>query len=289
MTRRQLLLGLAAAAWPDRLGVMCQLGDSEKNAREVLAAARAAGYRNVQVSFSWDRVDGAFLKGLPDWIRSESLNCVALGAYVNCASPSTILMNTRPGDFVRALDYAAQLSCPRLVSWTGSFGADLMKSDARNFEPGAAESIVRFLKPHLKRLEQAKLQLALETYVTLVCPDAPSLRRLLNELPACVGAVLDPPNLTPPARFGGRDEVLREMVRDLAGRITVVHLKDFRLAAGGRGYELPGPLDGQMNYPLFFTEINKLPGDIPVLAEHIAPAEFASTRTKLLDLIGKNR
>jgi sugar phosphate isomerase/epimerase len=289
MTRRRLLLGLAAAAWPDRLGVMCQLGDSESNARSVLAAARTAGYRNVQISFSWDRVDAAFLKGLPAWVRGEGLNCVALGAYVNCAAPSAVLMNTRAEDFSRALDYAAELNCPRLVSWTGSYGGDLMKPDPRNFAPGAAGSILRFLQPHLKRIAQAKLQLALETYVTLVCPDATSLRRLLNELPLAVGAVLDPPNLTPPARFAARDDVLRDMVRTLAGRITVVHLKDFKLTPAGGSYELPGPLAGQMNYPLFLAEINNLPGDVPVIAEHISPAEFTGTRTKLLDLIGKNR
>lgn len=288
MTRRQLLMSLAAAGWTDRLGVMCQLGDSEANARQVLGVARAAGFRTVQVNFSWDKVDSAFLRGLPGWLGDAGLRCEALSAYVNCVMPSAVLMNTRAEDFARAVDYAGELRCGRLVAWTGSYGTDLMRADARNFQPEAMAAILRFLRPYLPRLEKARLRLALETYVTLACPDAPSLRRLLDELPPTVGAVLDPPNMTPPARFAERDDVLRQMVRTLAGRIGVVHLKDFKLAPDGLSYSLPGPLMGQMNYPLFVAEINKLPADVPVIAEHISPAEFAATRKKLLDVIGNS-
>jgi len=74
MTRRSALqcLGAVAAAapkvtWSDRLGVVCQLAASEKPAREVLGAARQAGFRGIQVFFPWVKIDNAFLKGLPSW------------------------------------------------------------------------------------------------------------------------------------------------------------------------------------------------------------------------------
>jgi sugar phosphate isomerase/epimerase len=130
--------------------------------------------------------------------------------------------------------------------------------------------------------------LSLESYITLTCPDAPSLARVLARLPETVAAVLDPPNLTPIARFAQRDEELRAMVRVLRGRIGIVHLKDFKLAAGGDKYELPGPLAGVMNYGIFVREIQSLPTDVPVVAEHIGPAEFAAVRSKLLPLFRDN-
>ncbi|MBI5084744.1 MAG: TIM barrel protein [Acidobacteria bacterium] len=291
MISRRVFCSLPAAAaasaapnWEDRLAVMCQLGSVDANARKVLDAALAAGFRRVMVNFNWDRVDGKFLSDLPGWVRAAGLTVEALGAYVNCAEPDQVLMNTRASHFTHAIVYAADLGCRRLVAWTGSHTMDLMKPDARNFTRESEDAIVRFLEPHYERLEQNRLTLALETYVTLVCPDARSLRRVLDRLPRTVMAVMDPPNLTAPARFAGRDDALKEMFRTLQGRIGVVHLKDFRLAADGQTYELPGPLAGAMNYQLYADLIRTLPGDVPVIAEHIGPEEFASTRRKLLDV-----
>jgi sugar phosphate isomerase/epimerase len=170
-----------------------------------------------------------------------------------------------------------------MVAWTGGFSANMAVADPRNFGPEAEDSICRFVSAYIRSLESAGVTLALENYITLACPDAISLRRTLNRLPPCIGAVLDPPNLTPVARFAERDTVLREMVTTLAGRITIVHLKDFRLNPAGDGYVLPPALDGKMNYPLFAHEIlSQIAPDVPLIAEHAAPAQFGALRTRLL-------
>ncbi len=276
----------AQAAPPkDRLGIMCQMDATEPSVRKVLDAARKAGFGRAQIQFPWDRADAGFLRGLPGWLTASGVHVDVLSAYVNCADPANVLMGARAEDFGRAIDLAPRIGAKRLVAWTGGFGKDLMTADARNFTPAAADSIRRFLERHLKRLEDARLTLALETYITLVCPDAPSLSALLNSAPAFITAVLDPPNLTPLAQYPRRDIVLREIFSALKGRAGVVHLKDFRLAKDGNSYDLPGPLAGEMNYPLFLQLLGGLPSDIPVIAEHVSPAEFAATRRKLLAVL----
>jgi hypothetical protein len=62
----------------------------------------------------------------------------------------------------------------------------------------------------------------------------------------------------------------------------VVHLKDFRLAPEGGSYILPGPLGGEMNYPLFIDQILALPDSPPLVVEHVKPEQFAETRRKLV-------
>lgn len=286
ITRRSFCALMGAAALPaDRLGVVCILDSTEKGSWNTLRAAGEAGFRQVQVSFPWDRVDAAYLSGLQKWLRFAGVRAQVLSAYVNCVDPPVVLMNTRAEDFARAIGYAGELGCNRLVAWTGSHRAGLMQPDARNFTEASQDAILRFLDPHLKRLEDARLRLALESYITLACPDAPSLRRLLDRLPSNIGAVLDPPNLTPIARFAERDQVLREMASTLRGRVEVVHLKDFRLAPDGKSYQLPGPLAGQMNYRLFAEEIRTLPETVPVFAEHIGPDKFGETRRGLLSVL----
>ncbi len=74
------------------------------------------------------------------------------------------------------------------------------------------------------------------------------------------------------------------MFRLLGDRIAAVHLKDFKLRPDGQSYDLPGPLDGEMNYPLYLAHVRELPASVPVVAEHVRPAEFASVRRRLLAL-----
>ena len=288
MKRRNfaLLAGVASLPSPalrDRLGIMCPVTAEESSTRKTLAAAAEAGYRRVQVRFPWSKVDDAYLRAFPGWLKAEGLTLEVLSAYVNCASPATVLMDCRAEDLPRAIDYAAQQGCRRLIAWTGGYGAGLMKSDPRNFERAAEDAIVRFLEKHTPALEKNRLSLALETYITLACPDAPSLRRLLDRLPASVGAVMDPPNLMPVERYAERDQVLREMFQTLRGRIGVVHLKDVRLKPDQSGYDLPGPLDGELNYGLYLEQVKALAADIPVIAEHLQPAQFRAARVRLLE------
>lgn len=162
-----------------------------------------------------------------------------------------------------------------------------MTSDARNSKADAADAVVRFLDKRLKRIADRGLVVALENYVTLVCPDARSLRGLLDRLPPFITAVLDPPNLTPLDRYRTRDAELRAMFEILDGRIGIVHMKDFRLLSGANSYQLPGPLKGVMNYDLFVELVRRLPSDIPVIAEHVGPGEFASTRRELSAYFGR--
>ena len=292
LPRRSFLKSAAAAflfgraAEVGRLGIMCQFDPEETAARKVLAAARRAGFRRTQIQFPWDRATPAFLRQLPGWLAEEEMRVDVLSAYVNCAAPENVLMDARAEDLARAIDLAPAIGATRLIAWTGGYGKGLMTADPRNFLPEASDGIRRFLEPSLKKLEAGKLILALETYVTLTCPDGSSLRQLLDRLPAFITAVLDPPNLTPIARYAERDRVLIELCNQLEGRIGVVHLKDFRLATDGASYDLPGPLKGEMNYPLLVSQIGRLPSDIPWIAEHLSPAEFASAHENLAKLTG---
>ena len=272
----------------ERLGIVCQFEPEEEATRKVLAAARQAGFRRAQVHFPWDRATGGFLRGLRGWLAAEDVRADVVSAYVNCAVPENVLMGARAGDLERAIELAASLGASRLVAWTGGYGSGLMTADERNNQPAATDAICRFIEPRLKQLEANQLILALETYITLVCPDAPALRRLLDRLPPFIKAVLEPPNLTPLERYSQRDEALREMVQVLAGRIGVVHPKDFRLAAGGRKYDLPGPLAGEMNYPLYFDQIRTLPDDIPWIAEHLPPGEFTDAHARIVTCLRAN-
>jgi sugar phosphate isomerase/epimerase len=291
LTRRSFLAGgvaaasLRAAPVAERLGIAIQLTTDETASRNLLRTVREAGYTRAQLQFPWSTVGDDFLGALPRWLKEEGVVGDVVGAYVNCASPSNVLMDCRRRDLIRAIDFAGFIGAHIIVAWTGGYGKGLMTSDPRNFTREAEDAICRFLEPYHIRIENARLKLALETYITLVCPDAPSLARLLKRLPKSTGAVLDPPNLTPIARYGQRDRALKQMFSELGNRIALVHFKDFRLAPDGASYQLPGPLKGEMNYRLFAEQVAKLPEETPLIAEHLKPPEFAAARKELLPLL----
>lgn len=290
LTRRSFLastaaVGLRAAAPSERLGVACHLSTDETASRNVLRVAREAGYTIAQLQFPWSKVGDEYLRALPRWLKEEGIVGDVVGAYVNCVSPSNVLMDCRRRDLIRAVEFAGFIGAHRIVAWTGGYGKGLMTPDPRNFTREAEDAICRFLEPYHVRIENARLKLALETYITLTCPDAPSLARLLKRLPKSTGAVLDPPNLTPISRYAQRDKALKDMFGELKNRIALVHFKDFRLAPDGASYQLPGPLKGETNYRLFAEQVAKLPPDTPLIAEHLKPAEFAAARKGLLPVL----
>jgi sugar phosphate isomerase/epimerase len=290
ITRRSLLacaaaMNLPAATLAERLGIACAVSSDETSTRKVLRTVREAGFTRAQLQFPWNKVDDQFLRALPRWLKEEGVVGDVVGAYVNCASPANVLMDCRRQDLIRAIDFAGFIGAHRIVAWTGGYGKGLMTPDPRNFTRETEDAICRFLEPYVPRIENARLKLALETYITLACPDAPSLARVLKRLPRVIGAVLDPPNLTPIARYMQRDKALKEMFGALKNRIALVHFKDFRLAPDGKSYQLPGPLKGETNYSLFAEQVAKLPPDTPLIAEHLKPSEFASARKELLPVL----
>ncbi len=292
LTRRSFIAGAAAATQlraatlGERLGVACHINMEETASRNVLRAAREAGFTNVQLQFSWVNATDEFLRALPRWLKEEGVVGDVVGAYMNCVSPNNVLMDCRRRDLIRAIEFAGFIGAHRIVAWTGGYGKGLMTSDPRNSTREAEDAICRNLEPYHPRIESARLKLALETYITLACPDAESLARLLKRLPkTTVGAVLDPPNLTPIARYQQRDKALKQMFGELGNRIALVHFKDFRLAPDGASYQLPGPMKGETNYRLFAEHVAKLPPDVPLIAEHLKPSEFAAARKELVPVL----
>ena len=291
LTRRELVLSAGGALWAattaDRLGLACAAGVTEAETRKALAAARAAGFRRVQVTAPWSKVNASYYASLPSWVESEGLRVDALGGYVNCCHPESVMMNCRREDFPLVLDLAARMGTRRVVAWTGGYGNGTRDFVPANWTTAAEDEACRFLEGHVKRLEQNHLTLALETLYTMMCPDGPSLARLLKRLPACIGAVLDIASMIPVARYAQRDQVLRETVSALKGRIALVHMKDLRLRADGKHYDFPGPMGGELNYRLFAAQIKMLPPEVPLIAEHMKPEEYSDTRRRLLELLGK--
>jgi sugar phosphate isomerase/epimerase len=70
------------------------------------------------------------------------------------------------------------------------------------------------------------------------------------------------------------------LFRELGQRIHLVHFKDMKLSPDGKSVNLPGPGDGEMNYPLLIAELRKLKAPLPCIVEHINAESNEMKKTK---------
>jgi sugar phosphate isomerase/epimerase len=70
------------------------------------------------------------------------------------------------------------------------------------------------------------------------------------------------------------------LFRELGDRVHVVHFKDMKFNAKTQTVDLPGPGGGEMNYPVFISEIRKLNRPLPCIIEHIKPDLAEMSKTK---------
>jgi len=97
---------------------------------------------------------------------------------------------------------------------------------------------------------------------------------------------LDPVNIiNSPARYYHNAGVLRECFEKLGPWIISCHAKDILIRD-----DLIVHLDemrpglGRLDYRVFLQELNRLPGDIPLMLEHLPGEEYALAREYVLSM-----
>jgi sugar phosphate isomerase/epimerase len=97
---------------------------------------------------------------------------------------------------------------------------------------------------------------------------------------------LDPCNIiNTPEKFRRTTDVLNECFDKLAPWIVSCHAKDIEREAEmvGRFHEVPLSA-GKLDYPTYLKRLAALPADVPLMLEHMKPAEYDTSRQYLYDL-----
>lgn len=261
-----------------QLGMMLQ-GNSTAELQTRAKAIVDAGFKRVQLSFFFDPSSDE-LVSLARLLKELQLRTVAFGTYFNQFRPDdTTFMGASLAVMRKIASCADLFQCNQFVTWSGSFAAEFGGSDPRNHTAEAVErlqgciatSIVPILEPIAGRV-------AFEPYFPHVLGTAELAKQVLAPFPARqVGLLLDPPNFVNASLYPRRDAELQRLFRELGDRVHLAHFKDLKLNANGQTVDLPGPGAGEMNYPLFLSEIRKLERPLNCIIEHI-PAEVAAMK-----------
>jgi sugar phosphate isomerase/epimerase len=264
-----------------RLGMMLQ-GDSAADLQEKAKRIAAVGFRRVQVTFLFHPTRDE-LKTLSRTLSKLKLKTVAFGTYFNLFRPDdTSFMRSSRATMQVVAAHADFFGCKQFVTWSGSYSTTFAGDDPRNHTSEAVAHLHRAIREVvLPIIEPIGGRVAFEPYFPHVVGTLAMAKEVLSPFPADrIGLLLDPPNFISPDLYPKRDDEMRCMFRDLGDRIQIVHFKDMKLNSTGRSVDLPGPGDGEMNYPLLVSEIRKLNRPLNCIIEHINPERAVMSKTK---------
>jgi sugar phosphate isomerase/epimerase len=275
------LEGAAPANDSIRPGMMLQ-GNSTAELLERARAIAAVGFDSVQLSFFFQPTAGE-LQSLARTLKDLGLRTVAFGTYFNLFRPDdTSFMGASQGLMKLLATQSALFDCTQFVTWSGSYSSSFGGVDPRNHVREAVAQMHRAIREVvLPILEPIGGRVAFEPYYPHVFGTVELAKEVMKPFPARqVGVLLDPPNFISPELYPKREEEMRRQFRELGERIHLVHFKDLKLSPSGKSVDLPGPGDGEMNYPAFISEIRNLKRPLPCIIEHIKAEAPDMARTK---------
>jgi len=205
-----------------------------------------------------------------------------VGVWNNMLDPDPARRAVNVEANVHALALADELGACCCVNIAGSFSATRWDGpDPRNLSEEAFELTVQNVRQIIDAVKPKRTFYSLET-MPWVIPDSPdSYLRLIEAIDRPMfGVHLDPVNLINcPSRYYQNAEFLRECFSKLGPWIVSCHGKDIIMRA-----QLTVHLDevrpglGKLDYSVFLRELSRLPGDVPLILEHLSQQEYPAAR-----------
>jgi len=205
-----------------------------------------------------------------------------VGVWNNMLDPDPARRAANVEANVHALALADELDARCCVNIAGSFNTTRWDGPhPRNLSEEAFELTVQNVRQIIDTVKPKRTFYTLET-MPWVIPDSPdSYLNLIEAIDRPMfGVHLDPVNLINcPARYYDNAELLRECFSKLGPWIVSCHGKDILMRD-----QLTVHLDevrpglGALDYKVFLQELSRLPGDVPLILEHLAQDEYPLAR-----------
>jgi len=240
-----------------------------------VAAVRAHGYRAAYCPVDAGASDD-LIRAYASAARENDIVIAEVGAWSNPLSPDHATRAAALEKCKKALALADAMGARCCVNISGSRGEKWDGPCADDLTEETLEMIVETVRAIIDDVGPKQTFYTLETMPWMHPDSADSYLSLLKAIDRPAFAVhFDPVNLIcSPQRCFGNAEIIREFVAKLGAHIKSCHAKDILLQD-----RLTVHLDevrpgcGQLDYRTYLGELAKLPGDIPVMLEHLPNAE----------------
>jgi sugar phosphate isomerase/epimerase len=222
------------------------------------------------------------IRAIREAFARHDVTLAEVGAWNNMLDPDPARRAANLEANVRALALADQVGALCCVNIAGSFHPTRWDGPhPRNLSEEAFELTVQNVRQIVDAVKPRRAFYTLETMPWVIPDSADSYLRLISAIDRpTFRAHLDPVNLINcPSRYYNNADFLHECFSKLGPWIVSCHGKDIVMRD-----QLTVHLDevrpglGALNYEAFLQELSRLPGDVPLLLEHLPQEEYPAAR-----------
>ncbi len=262
-----------------RLGASLEIGNDDP--KEIARAYAAAGY-SAAVCPPLALEQQERIRQVREAFRRHDVVLAEVGVWNNMLHPDPDQRAANVEANIHALALAEEVGARCCVNIAGSLHSTLWDGPhPRNLSEEAFELTVQNVRYILDMVKPKCALYTLETMPWMIPDSADSYLRLIHTVDRPMfGVHLDPVNLINcPSRYYNNAELLHECFAKLGPWIVSCHGKDVLLRE-----QLTVHLDevrpglGALDYRVFLHELSRLPGDVPLILEHLSPEEFPAAR-----------
>lgn len=254
---------------------------------DALAHAHVAmRYRAAYIPGDLTLADGDRVRAIRDAFARVQIPFAEAGAWCNLVSPDPAKRRANFDYVCGRLALADELGARCCVDYLGTCDPD---SDygphPDNLKPAAFAQAVEVIRAVVDAVKPRRAVFALEMMQWMLPDSVRAYAALLKAVDRPMfGVHLDPVNLiVTPRQYYQNGRLIRDCFRALGSRIASCHAKDLILRN-----QLALHLDevrpglGQLDYRTYLKCLHALPGDVPLMLEHLATADdYAAARAHL--------
>lgn len=256
-----------------RLGGPIHLED--KNPESWVQAVQKEGYRAAICPVSHD-ADDTLIAEYKKAAKANDILIAEVGAWSNPMSHDSETRNKAIDYCKQQLALADRIGARVCVNIAGSRAEQWDGPHADNFSDETFEMIVETTREIIDAVNPSHTFYALETMPWVFPDSADTYLALLKAIDRKAFAVhLDPVNMiSSPRVYYQNGAMMKDFFAKLAPYIKSAHAKDILISKKltvRLDEVIPG--EGELDYKIFLTELQKLDIDTPIIVEHLNSAE----------------
>jgi sugar phosphate isomerase/epimerase len=240
-----------------------------------VAAVKQWGYRAALCPVGTD-ADGSTIRAYARAAQAADIVIAEVGAWSNPLSSDAEERRVALDKCKAGLALAEEIGARCCVNISGSRGQVWDGPHADNLTPETFEMIVEMVREIVDAVQPRRAFYTLETMPWMYPDSAESYLDLIRAIDRRQVAVhLDPVNIVcSPQRYYGNAALLRECFDKLGRWIVSCHAKDILLHDHLTVHlDEMAPGEGELDYAVYLTELNKLDSDVPLILEHMHTAD----------------